>query len=91
MTPPLSHFTMFNYSVVKPAHAHAHAHAASNVCLLNFNKPAPVAASSLSAPVPAPAPAPAPAAKSWFTKKFIPAVRQVGSIAGKVATVASVL
>lgn len=76
---------MFNYSVVKPAHAHA----ASNVCLLNFNKPAPLAASSLSAPVPTPVPA--PAAKSWFTKKFIPAVRQVGSIAGKVATVASVL
>ena len=80
---------MFNYSVVKPAHAHTHAHAASNVCLLNFNKPAHLAASSLSAPVPAPVPA--PAAKSWFTKKFIPAVRQVGSIAGKVATVASVL
>jgi hypothetical protein len=74
---------MFNYSVVKPAHAHAHAHTntATNVRLLNFSKPAPVAASSPSAP----------AHKSWFTKKFIPAVRQVGSIAGKVATVASVL
>ena len=80
---------MFNYSVVKPAHAHARAHAASNVHLLNFSKPAPFTASSHSPFSTASALTPTP--KSWFTKKFIPAVRQVGSIAGKVATVASVL
>ena len=32
-----------------------------------------------------------PAPKSWFTKKFIPTVKKVGDIAGKVATVASIL
>ena len=82
---------MFNYSSVKPAtlSAHAHAHAAKNVNLLNFSKPAPFAASSLFASPSTHASAPAP--KSWFTKKFIPVVKRVGDIAGKVATVASVL
>jgi hypothetical protein len=83
---------MFNYSSVKPAtlSAHAHAHAANNVNLLNFSKPATVAASSLFASSSTHSPS-APAPKSWFTKKFIPVVKRVGDIAGKVATVASVL
>ena len=32
-----------------------------------------------------------PESKKWFSKKIIPAIRQVGSVAGKVATVASLL
>jgi len=79
---------MFNYSLDKsatlPAPAPAPAYAPNNVRLLNFSKP-------VYPSVHASAHDPAPASKSWFTKKFIPVVKQVGSIAGKVATVASVL
>ncbi len=32
-----------------------------------------------------------PESKNWLSKKIIPAIRQVGSVAGKVATVASLL
>ena len=50
--------------------------------LLNFSKPTTVNAhNSASGPEP----------KSWFTKKFIPTFKKVGNIAGKVATVASIL
>jgi hypothetical protein len=75
---------MFNYSAVKSATLPAPAYAPNNVRLLNFSKP-------VYPSVHASAHAHAPAPKSWFTKKFIPVVKQVGSIAGKVATVASVL
>ena len=81
---------MFNYSAVKSATLPAPAYAPNNTRLLNFSKPIPVDA----APSPfasASACACAPAPKSWFTKKFIPVVKRVGDIAGKVATVASVL
>ena len=50
--------------------------------LLNFSNPTTVNAhNSASGPEP----------KSWFTKKFIPTFKKVGNIAGKVATVASIL
>jgi len=77
---------MFNYSLDKSATlpAPAPAYAPNNVRLLNFSKP-------VYPSVHASAHDPAPAPKSWFTKKFIPVVKQVGSIAGKVATVASIL
>ena len=83
---------MLNYSLSETAslsnrvrahthtHTHAHASIANNVHLLNFSKTANGSTSTS-----------APAAKSWFTKKLIPAVKRIGDIAGKVATVASIL
>jgi len=50
--------------------------------LLNFSKPVTVSSHTSAA---------GPEPKSWFTKKFIPTVKRVGNIAGKVATVASIL
>jgi hypothetical protein len=77
---------MFNYSLSKtaalPSRIHAHTSTTTTTAsapthLLNFSKTAHTASS--------------PAPKSWFTKKFIPAVKRVGDIAGKVATVTSIL
>jgi hypothetical protein len=50
--------------------------------LLNFSKPTHTADHNFVS---------SPDSKSWLTKKFIPAVKRVGNIAGKVATVASIL
>lgn len=84
---------MFNYSLYPntavPYHIRAQttpttssSSSSSPTHLLNFSKPVTVS-SHTSAAVPEP--------KSWFTKKFIPTVKRVGNIAGKVATVASIL
>ena len=50
--------------------------------LLNFSKPTTMNAHNSAL---------GPEPKSWFTKKFIPTFKKVGDIAGKVATVASIL
>jgi len=75
---------MFNYSLSKtavlPSRIQTHTATTTSSApthLLNFSKTTHTASS--------------PAPKSWFTKKFIPAVKRVGDIAGKVATVASIL
>jgi hypothetical protein len=75
---------MLNYSLsqTRPlpsrvhAHTQAHESSANNTHLLNFSKTANGST---------------PTSKSWFTKKVIPAVKRIGDIAGKVATVASIL
>jgi len=81
---------MFNYSIYPNAALPSRIHAQTNPTtsssspthLLNFSKPTTVNAhNSASGPEP----------KSWFTKKFIPTFKKVGDIAGKVATVASIL
>lgn len=81
---------MFNYSIYPNAALPSRIRAqttpttssSSPTHLLNFSKPTTVNAhNSASGPEP----------KSWFTKKFIPTFKKVGDIAGKVATVASIL
>ena len=81
---------MFNYSIYPNAALPSHIRAqitpttssSSPTHLLNFSKPITVNAHTSAS---------GPESKSWFTKKFIPTVKRVGNIAGKVATVASVL
>lgn len=86
--PPPTAQQMFNYSLSKtaalPSRVHAHTASTSSAPthLLNFSKTSHTAVHASS---------PAPAPKSWFTKKFIPTVKRVGDIAGKVATVTSIL
>jgi len=77
---------MLNYSLSETASLpsrvrdHTQARATNGAHLLNFSKPANDFTSTS-----------APAAKSWLTKKVIPVVKRVGNIAGKVATIASIL
>jgi hypothetical protein len=80
---------MFNYSLSNtaalpipiPVHTTA-PNSSAPTHLLNFSKPAHTTGHDIAS---------SPAPKSWFTKKFIPTVKRVGDIAGKVATVASIL
>ena len=82
---------MFNYSLYNtavlpipipiPVHNTA-TNSSAPTHLLNFSKPVHTTGHDIAS---------SPAPKSWFTKKFIPTVKRVGDIAGKVATVASIL
>ena len=82
---------MFNYSIYPNAALPSHIRAqttpttsssSSPTHLLNFSKPTTVSSHTSAS---------GPESKSWFTKKFIPTFKKVGDIAGKVATVASIL
>jgi hypothetical protein len=80
---------MFNYSLSNtaalPSRIRAHTTATTSSApthLLNFSKTTHTTDHNFVS---------SPAPKSWFTKKFIPTVKRVGDIAGKVATVASIL
>ena len=80
---------MFNYSLSKTAILPSRVRtyttdttSSAPTHLLNFSKPTTVNADTSAS---------GPESKSWFTKKFIPTFKKVGDIAGKVATVASIL
>jgi hypothetical protein len=80
---------MFNYPLYHnsalPSHIRAQTTPTTTTSpthLLNFSKPVTVNAHNSAA---------GSEPKSWFTKKFIPTFKKVGNIAGKVATVASIL